>query len=555
MSIIRKKARFLAAFATSCVATLATVSSVCAAQTLFFIYTPLKFSLNVDSLSEFADSGTIQPDLAFYLNLANATEVEKLSFQRKLNRTINVDPVLLSRLLNSDLGEVFLERVGYVINIQGGRNGKFPIRGAMVTSALSPEGFTLIGFLRELPVNMEIDMRLLLTVANSIKNVVDATLIFAEETARLAQQEAEAAPSVNFSELSDLRMRGPVEPIKQTWTLTDSSRDRTFYVDVYFPPGVQTTNIPVVIMSHGLGSRPEDFGDNAQHLASHGYLVAVPQHPGSDHQQVRRMKEGFSRSFFLLDEFVDRPLDISYVIDELERRNAVEFNNQLNLTEVGAFGHSFGGYTVLALAGATIDFDHLETECGVKRIRGNVSILLQCRALDLDRQQYNFRDERITAVYASNPVNSAIFGPRGLGKISIPVFIGAGNYDLATPFVFEQVQSFSWLTSDNRYLLLQEGQAHVDFSKLDAGVTEIIQSTINQTLPSPELLRDYSNATLLAFFDRYINENTAYDVFLQPSYVMYLSTDEEFKAHMITRASSEELNDAIVSFKRERRIP
>lgn len=31
-------------------------------------------------------------------------------------------------------------------------------------------------------------------------------------------------------------------------------------------------------MSHGLGSKPEDFAEDAQHLASHGYVVAIPQH-------------------------------------------------------------------------------------------------------------------------------------------------------------------------------------------------------------------------------------------------------------------------------------
>lgn len=553
MSILPQKAKFLAAFAAGCLTALSTVTSVAAAQTIFFIYTPIKFSLNIDSLRQFSESGTIQPDLAFYLNLANATEEETNLFQQKLNRNINVDPVLLSRLLNTNLGEDFLERIGYVINIQGGRNGKFPIRGAMVNGAMSSEGLSLISFLNELPVNMEIDARLVLSIANSIKNAVDATRIFTAETARLAQQEALEAPLVDFSQLPDLRRPGSLKPLSKTWILTDPERDRTFYVDLYYPE-TQTPNTPVVIISHGLASNPEDFGHYARHLASHGYLVAIPQHPGSDTRQVRRMIEGLSRDFFFTEEFVDRPLDISYVIDELEKRNATEFNNNLDLKQVGAFGHSFGGYTVLALAGATIDFENLETECSTRRIRGNTSLLLQCRALELDREDYNFRDLRITAVYASNPVNSAIFGPEGLGKITTPVFIGAGNFDPATPFIFEQVTSFPWLITDNKYLLLQEGQAHVDFSTLDAGLTEILQSTIDNTLPSPELLRQYSHATLLAFFDHYINDNSTYDVFLQSTYVMYLSNEQPFEAHLITGSSSEELNEQIIQFKRERNI-
>ena len=44
---------------------------------------------------------------------------------------------------------------------------------------------------------------------------------------------------------------------------------------------------PLVIVSHGLASRPEDFEEIAQHLASYGFAVALPQHPGSDLQKTK----------------------------------------------------------------------------------------------------------------------------------------------------------------------------------------------------------------------------------------------------------------------------
>ncbi|XTZ20130.1 MAG: hypothetical protein ACQZ3M_00985 [cyanobacterium endosymbiont of Rhopalodia fuxianensis] len=72
----------------------------------------------------------------------------------------------------------------------------------------------------------------------------------------------------------------------------------------------------------------------------------------------------------------------------------------------------------------------------------NTALLLQCRALKLKRKDDNFRDQRIQAVYAINPVNASIFGEQGLNNIIIPTFIGAGNYDPATPFAFEQARLF-----------------------------------------------------------------------------------------------------------------
>ncbi len=104
---------------------------------------------------------------------------------------------------------------------------------------------------------------------------------------------------------------------------------------------------PVVVISHRLGSRPEDFAKRAQYLADYGYVVALPQHIGSDYQQQPALIKGYSRQVFLTDEFIDHLLDVSYVIDELERRNAKEFDGRLALDNVGIFGHSFGGYTAL----------------------------------------------------------------------------------------------------------------------------------------------------------------------------------------------------------------
>jgi predicted dienelactone hydrolase len=554
MSIFPKKTRFLVAFASSVVTTIITATVTLASENIFFIYTPLRFSLSISSLEEFAASGTVDENLAFYMRLANATEAEKQDFRENINAAIPVDPVRLSRFLNTRIGEDFLTRIGYLINIQGGRNGKYPIRGALIKAAFSQEGLSLISFLRELPVNVQVDLRQVEAFVARINHVIEATRLFTEETARLSAQEILNTPEINYSELPDLTQPGSRKITTETWTLNDINGDRTFYVIVYYPEGNLNPNTPVVIISHGLASRPEDFAVNAIHLASHGYLVAIPQHPGSDWQQMQNMLNGLSRSLTISTEFVDRPQRISLVIDELEKRNQTQFGGNLNVERVGAFGHSFGGYDVLALAGATIDFNRLESQCDLNRVRGNTSLLLQCRALDLNRTEYNFRDERIVAVYGANPVNSALFGPEGLGKISIPVFIGAGNYDPATPFVFEQVSSFPWLTTPNKYLLLQEGQAHVDFSQLDAGLSDIVSAHLNTTLPAPELLHKYTNSTLLAFFQTHLVEDDEYEVFLRPAYLAYLSLDQDFKAFMITAASSEELSQGIQEFRREKGI-
>lgn len=536
---------------------IATSLSLClplkAAETIYFIYPPLRLSLRVSSLETFAKDGTVNKNLEFYLGLPGLSEEEITAFREALNKRAEVDPVLLSRLFNTEIGEEILTFFGQVTNVQGGRNGKYIIRGALVQAAFDQEeGLTLLNFFKKLSVNIDINLSKAQQMARFVDLAVEGTNYATEEIIKLSEQETAAAAAVDFSQRPDLRQSGPFEVAKQRWTLTDASRQRTFYVEVHKPKRWRSGKTPVVIISHGLSSKPEDFAGRAEHLASYGYVVAAPQHIGSDSQWTQDLLAGYNREVFDRNDFIERPLDISYVIDELERRNQREFEGRLDLANVGVLGHSFGGYTALAVAGATPDFDYLERICDpyLKKVQTlNTALLLQCRALNLERKAYNFRDKRVKAVIGANPVNRAIFGPQGLGKIEIPTAIGAGNYDPATPFIFEQVRSFPWLKTPDKYLLMLEGQAHVDFSQLDAGITDLIDSVDELTLPSPDLLADYINAAGLAFFEVHIANNPDYRIYLQPAYFNYLSQGEEFKAYMITGASSDELTEVIERFR------
>ncbi|ACK72910.1 protein of unknown function DUF1400 [Gloeothece citriformis PCC 7424] len=515
----------------------------------FFVYTPISLSLRVESLAEFAKTGDVDPDLRFYFNITGTSAQEQEAFRRALLEQAQVDPVLLSRLFNTDIGEAILETFGEIIQIQRDGNGKYALRGALITAAFEPEGLSLLNFLQELPVNIQIDISQALALSSAVSAVVDATTLITADIARLSLQEVQRNPP-DFSQLPDLRLRGGYGvQEREVWNLYDQNRNRKLYALVYKPERYPPGKIPVVIFSHGLASRPEDFAEQARHLASYGYVVVLPNHPGSDINQVRGLIEGFNRDIFVLNEFIDRPLDISFMIDVLESRNQEQFEGRLNLKSVGVAGHSFGGYGALAVAGATLNFDYLEKECSQQFRYLNVSLLLQCRALELPRKEYNFRDERVGAVFVANPVNSAIFGPEGLAKINLPVFLGAGTYDPATPVIFEQARSFPWFTVPNKYLLIIEGQAHVDFSQLDAGLTEIIDSVENLTLPSPYLINSYANAMMTAFFQTYTANNPDYLIYLQPSYAVYLSQGEPFKSYLITSESSDELAQILAQFR------
>ena len=237
------------------------------------------------------------------------------------------------------------------------------------------------------------------------------------------------------------------------------------------------------------------------------------------------MLQGFSREIMKVDEYIDRPLDVSYVIDELERRNSREFGGRLDLNDVGVMGHSFGGYTALALAGAKLNFETLEEICGRNLWGTNWSLLLQCRALELPRKDYDFRDERITSTLVINPVTSAVFGAEGLSQVSIPVLLAAGSSDPATPAAIEQLQAFVWIHTDDKYFALVEGQAHVNFSKLDAQMKAVLNSLPDLSIPNQQVIDTDGNALLVAFAEVYVAENEEFRPYLTSSYAKYISRE------------------------------
>ena len=532
-----------------------------AAEKIYFYYSPLIDSLRVSSLELFAEEGTVNEDLGFYLKLAGVSDEEKKQFREILNKKVDLEPVVLSRLLNTDEGERLLKFFGEVINIQGGGNGQYALRGAIVEAAFDEEGLTLMNLFRQLATNVQFDLRKAIALQKDLELIVQATKQFSAEIARLSEQEIAQETDANFAQLADLRELGTYGIKQQTWKLSDRDRDhavpgspdRKMYVNVYQPDQWRSGKTPVVIISHGLSSRPEEFTEKAEHLASHGFFVVLPQHPGSDAQYSKEFQTGFHKDIFSLNSFIDRPLDISFTLDALEKRNATDFESKLDLENVGIYGHSFGGYTALAVAGAnpTPNFAQLERDCDREVQQFNTALLLECRALQLERQDHNFRDERIQAVIASNAVNASIFGDQGLSQIQIPVALGAGSYDPATPFVFEQARSFPWIDSSERYLALEQGKTHIDLSKLDGGASRLLKTVPNLHLPSPQMISSYETAMTLAFFEVYIANNPDYRPYLQPSYAAYLSEGEEFKAYLITGASSDNLTQAIEQWKKE----
>ena len=490
------------------------------AEQLYLSYGPLEFSLPIASLEVYAKEGKIDQALAVYANYLDSKQLEQL--RQVLVTRVDVTPVAIAQFLYSSQGEIILQRIGQIVQTKAYQDGFYAIRAALIKAAADPEGLTLLNVLQKFPtygirINSARGFKIIDQLSNLIRQTEMAIAAVEQQEVAEASAQASLQEPVNFSEMPDLPKAGPVSYSKQSLTLNDLGRRRTFPVDLYLPTSPMTGGLaPVIVISHGLGSDRQTFAYLAAHLASYGFAVAVPEHPGSNAQQLQALINGFANEVTAPAELTDRPLDIKFLLDELKR----SFGRRLNLQQVGVIGQSFGGYTALALAGAAINFEQLQKDCDPSNDSLNLSLLLQCRALALPPSQYQLQDERIKAAIAINPVGSTIFGESQISKIQVPLMLVAGSDDTVAPALPEQIQPFTWLTTPNKYLVLLKGGTH--FSTLDesTGAIPVPPQAIG---PNPAVAQDYMKALSLAFFQTYIAGQSEYQVYLSASYAQFIN--------------------------------
>jgi predicted dienelactone hydrolase len=131
----------------------------------------------------------------------------------------------------------------------------------------------------------------------------------------------------------------------------------------------------------------------------------------------------------------------------------------------------------------------------------------------------------VKAAIAIDPIDSSIMGQASLSQINIPVMLVAGSADTIAPAFPEQIQPFTWLTTQNKYLSLINGGTHfstIGESASGGGSIPVPEQAIG---PNPALARRYVNILSLAFFQTYVADQPSYINYLQPSYIDTISQE------------------------------
>jgi predicted dienelactone hydrolase len=246
-------------------------------------------------------------------------------------------------------------------------------------------------------------------------------------------------------------------------------------------PATNFGPFPLVIFSHGSGGFRFQSLYLTEHLASYGFVVMAADHPGNTlFDQLQR--DGFLRN--LAPSYIYRPQDVLREIGFAETLTAAggELEGLVDVNRIAVMGHSFGGYTALAAAGARLNFDALSHWCDDQTaevgINPDAFIYTVCFLRDDAENLAELRgfsavpsgtwppttDPRIQAVIALAPWNGPIFGEGGLDGVTIPAMVIVGSEDTVTPPERDAYAVYDALPGRPKMLVTLDGADHFVFA-------------------------------------------------------------------------------------------
>jgi predicted dienelactone hydrolase len=214
----------------------------------------------------------------------------------------------------------------------------------------------------------------------------------------------------------------------------------------------------LVLISHGLWDSPAAFEGWGILLASRGYNVALPRHPGSDSSQQEAVLTGQSPPPGP-EELARRPKDLIAVLDAIGN-GRLRLAQQVDAGRVVVLGHSWGATTALQLAGLQPSKETLLQRCSdLDDPDRNLSWTLQCSWLRGVRYA-GLADPRVVAVGAVSPPMSLLFARGFTSEQGGRVLLVSGNRDWVVPPDPEAIAPMRWGRAIGNQLVLVQGGDH-----------------------------------------------------------------------------------------------
>lgn len=275
-----------------------------------------------------------------------------------------------------------------------------------------------------------------------------------------------------------------VETLSETWH--DAARQRDVPIKVYIPK--TGGPLPVIIFSHGLGGSRDGYEYLGRWWAGCGYAVVHLQHAGSDDEVWKKAapaerRQALTRSVTDVSNAINRVKDVDFAIDELSKVNesaTSPLKGRLDLQRIGMAGHSFGGWTTMAVAGQKLG------PMGQSMAEARIKAAVEMSAPVLK-----------SGPVAGNPYDA----------ITIPTLHLTGTLDdspLGETKAGERRQIFDGMTAAETGLVIFNGANHMTF----AGPS--LRLMANSGEPGKEaVFQKLICITTTAFWDAWLRDNAA----------------------------------------------
>jgi predicted dienelactone hydrolase len=271
--------------------------------------------------------------------------------------------------------------------------------------------------------------------------------------------------------------------------------------------GIAGGPYPLVILSPGFAFGAATYAWLAEHLASHGFAVLAMEH-------VEELDPSA-----LWQATIDRPRDTVAALDYVDADlRSGAWSGLVDSSRVAVVGHSYGGYTALAAAGAGLDSTRLREIC--EAAPSGDPIAFQCEALaprigdmaaaaGLDEAPGglwpSWGDVRVDAAVALAG-DAVMFGEAGMAAVEVPVMAIGGTADVDSPYAWGTRLAYEAASSQRKVEIGLEGAEHMIFTgpcEASRRVLTILREPFCadpawERAEAHDLVRHYTTAFLLA---------------------------------------------------------
>jgi len=289
----------------------------------------------------------------------------------------------------------------------------------------------------------------------------------------------------------------------------------------------ENTRYPVLLFSHGWGLQSALYTAALEDLASHGYVVAAIDHPYdtavtvfSDGHIAKFAQDKFDAAAKQPHGYIDyayerteiMAADVPFVIDELTRYDnapqlGAPFAGHLNLSRVGAFGHSIGGMVSARACQTDIRIRACIDEDSIDDLGSPFSVIVPG---SIPKQPFLLFIAASADIFSAEAVHPS---DESLAKQKL----SRAEYD---QLIQKQQRKQNELLGDiaggaYRVMLFElPGITHRSFSDLPMIAAGHDQSKSAQALHNFQIIQEY----IRCFFDKYLNgdQNTVLDHKYQP---------------------------------------